>query len=226
MPRALSLTAAHIARVHRVVPDTGPPEGSVLHSDADYGAWVDRMVATAPSGPVRLFAFGSLIWKPEIAHAGECPATAHGWHRSFCLRMIRFRATPDCPGLMMALDHGGTCKGVLYDLPDEDRTAQFDRLFRREFTFKPINNMPRWISVRTPDGPATALAFVMNRASPAYIRLSLDDQAEMLARACGNWGTGAEYLMNTVAHLESRGIHDRTLWALQARVAARIDATP
>ena len=223
MPRTLSLTPAHIARVHRAVTDTGPPPGMVLHTDADYAGWVTRMTATAPPGPLRLFAFGSLIWKPEIAHTAECPATAHGWHRSFCLRMIRMRATPDCPGLMMALDRGGTCKGVLYDLPPEDVPGQLDRLFRREFTVKPINNVPHWITVRTPEGPATALAFTMNRASPAYIRLPLDDQAEMLSRACGYWGTGAEYLMNTVTHLEQRGIHDRTLWALQSRVAALID---
>lgn len=227
MPRTLSLTPAHIARVHRAVPDTGPPPGMVLHTDADYAEWVARTLAKAPAGPVRLFAYGSLIWKPEIAHTAESPATAHGWHRSFCLRMIRYRATPDCPGLMMALDRGGTCKGVLYDLPDEDPGPLLDRLFRREFTVKPINSMPQWITVRTPDGPATALAFVMNRASPAYTgRLPLADQADMLSRACGYWGSGAEYLMNTVAHLEQRGIHDRGLWALQRLVAARIDANP
>ena len=224
MSRIPSLTPAHIARIHRPVADTGPPPGMVLHDDADYAEWVAQMAATAPPGPLRLFAYGSLIWKPEIAHTSECPATAPGWHRSFCLSMIRYRATPDCPGLMMALDRGGACKGMLYDLPDDDRTAQLDRLFRREFTVKPINSMPRWITVRTDQGTATALAFVMNRASPAYVRLTLDDQAARLARACGHWGTGAEYLLNTVTHLEQRGIHDRTLWALQARVAALITA--
>ena len=138
--------------------------------------------------------------------------------------MIRYRATPDCPGLMMALDRGGSCKGVLYDLPEGDLTATLDRLFRREFTVKPINSMPQWITVRTADGPATALSFVMNRASPAYVRLPLTDQAAMLSHVCGHWGSGAEYLVNTVTHLEARGIRDRGLWDLQRLVAARIDA--
>jgi len=224
MPRTLSLTPAHIARVHRDGPDTGPPPGMVLHDAADYAAWVARIAERAPPRPLRLFAYGSLIWKPEIAHTAEVPATAHGWHRSFCLKMIRYRATPDCPGLMMALDRGGSCKGVLYDLTPEDPAPQLDRLFRREFTVKPINSMPRWITVRTAEGPATALAFVMNRASPAYLRLSLPDQAAMLARACGHWGSGAEYLLNTVTHLQARGIHDRGLWTLQRLVAERIEA--
>lgn len=225
MPRTLSLTPAHIARIHREVPDTGPPPGMELQTDADYAEWVARMIASAPAGPLRLFAYGSLIWKPEIAHTAETPATAHGWHRSFCLRMIRYRATPDCPGLMMALDRGGNCNGILYDLPAEDLAPQLDRLFRREFTVKPINSMPRWITVRTARGPAQALAFVMNRASPAYTRLPPAEQAELLARACGHWGSGAEYLLNTVTHLEARGIHDRGLWSLQRLVAARIDQT-
>lgn len=47
----------------------------------------------------------------------------------------------------------------------------------------------------------------------------------MLARACGHWGTGAEYLLNTVTHLQARGIHDAGLWHLQRLVAQRIEAS-
>ena len=46
----------------------------------------------------------------------------------------------------------------------------------------------------------------------------------MLATACGHWGSCADYLYNTVANLESRGIHDRHLWRLQELVAAEIQA--
>jgi cation transport protein ChaC len=86
--------------------------------------------------------------------------------------------------------------------------------------------MPRWITVETASGPVTALTFVMNRASPLYAgRLSLDAVADVLARACGHWGTGAEYLLNTVSHLEAKGIDDRNLWRLQRLVGERIDAS-
>ena len=125
---------------------------------------------------------------------------------------------------MMALDRGGQCRGVLYELPLENLEHQLDRLFRREFTVKPINNVPRWITVQTASGPLKALAFVMNRASPYYAgRLPLEDVARTLAMACGHWGSGAEYLLNTVTNLEARGIHDRNLWRLQQLVAAQID---
>lgn len=225
--RRPALSPAHIARIHRTIEDTGPPPGIEQQTDADYAAWVARMADShpAPNRPTWLFAYGSLIWKPEIEHVSERPGTARGWHRSFCLRMHRFRGTVDRPGLMMALDRGGQCRGVLYELPRADLDQQLDRLFRREFTVKPINSMPRWLTVETFSGPVVALGFVMNRASPYYTgRLPAEEVAQVLAGACGHWGTGAEYLLNTVTHLEARGIHDRGLWRLQQLVAERIDA--
>lgn len=224
--RKMSLTPEHIARVHRIVEDEGPAPGAQLHADADYDDWVDRMVQTHPDpcAPTRIFAYGSLIWKPEIEHTDEEIGNARGWHRSFCFRMPRFRGTNSQPGLMMALDRGGQCKGILYTLPASDLVGQFGKLFRREFTYKPANSMPKWISVSTTTGVVPALTFVMNRASPLYAgRLAPEDVADILANACGHWGSGAEYLHNTVASLEKKGIHDSNLWRLQRLVAERIE---
>jgi len=224
--RRMSLTPEHIARVHRVVADAGVAPGVELHSDAEYDGWVARIIAAhpAPGATTRLFAYGSLIWKPEIEHNGEQTAVARGWHRAFCLRIQRFRGTAEQPGLMMALDRGGQCSGVLFDLPAGALEDRLGRLFRREFTYKPINSMPRWITVQTAAGPVPALTFVTNRASPLYAgRLSPEAVARVLARACGHWGSGAEYLLNTVTQLEAKGIHDSALWRLQALVAACIE---
>lgn len=224
--RILSLTPAHVARVHRVVEDAGPPPGQQSQSNEDYAWWVADMIAAhpAPGQPTRLFAYGSLIWRPEIEHVGEQGAILHGWHRSFCLRQYRFRGSPDFPGLMMSLDEGGECQGVLFELPQEDLARQLDRLFRREFTVKPNTNTPRWLTVETETGPVAALAFVMNRTSQLYCgNLPLEEVAEILARSCGHFGTGAEYLLNTVTELEARGMHDEGLWQLQELVSRRID---
>ena len=224
MPKQMHLTEAHIARVHRVVQDQGAP-ATDLHNNADYAERVQHILQThpAPNQPTRLFAYGSLIWKPEIPHTAEATATAHGWHRAFCLRQTRFRGTPDQPGLMMALDRGGQCKGMLYTLPPDDLPAQLDRLFRREFTVKPITNMPRWIKVASEGQTCPALAFIINRASANYARrLTPEAVADILSKACGPIGSGAEYLFLTVAHLEAKGIHDTHLWHLQRLVADRI----
>jgi len=224
--RQMALTRDLVARVHRVLEDPGPEPSLVYHSEDDYDAIVQTMLASHPAGEdTWLFAYGSLIWKPEVEHIEARRGTAHGWHRSFCFRITRFRATKDQPGLMMALDRGGQCKGLLYRLPHVALQAQLGKLFRREFTTKPPNSMPRWIRVATEEGTVTALTFVMNRKAQAYVgRLALEDVADVLAKACGHWGSGAEYLHNTVMHLAEHGIHDSNLWLLQRLVAAKIDA--
>ena len=90
-------------------------------------------------------------------------------------------------------------------------------------TVKPPNNIPRWITMETDQGSLGAHTFVMNRRSRFYMgRLPPEQVADVLARACGHWGSCAEYLHNTVAHLEEQGIRDRILWRLQALVADRI----
>jgi cation transport protein ChaC len=86
---------------------------------------------------------------------------------------------------------------------------------------------PAWIEVRVQGekGTRRALAFTANPESPNYAgALPLEEVAACLAQACGHWGTGAEYLLQTVAALEREGFHDPALWALQERVAEIIEA--
>jgi cation transport protein ChaC len=220
----MDLTADLVTRVQRALEDSGPDPDWTYHTDEDYAALVHSLMASRPGGPdTWLFAYGSLIWRPEIEHVEARKGTARGWHRSFCFRIERFRGTKEQPGLMMSLDRGGQCQGVLFRLAPENLEAQLDKLVRREITVKPPNNIPRWIAVATEQGPLRAIAFVMNRRSRFYTgRLSPEAVADVVARACGHWGSCAEYLHNTVAHLEELGIHDRSLWRLQALVAERI----
>jgi glutathione-specific gamma-glutamylcyclotransferase len=144
----MALTPDLVALVHRSLEDPGPESGLVYHTAEDYDAVVARMLAThPPRQDARLFAYGSLIWKPEVEHIEARRGTAHGWHRSFCFRITRWRATREQPGLMMAMDRGGQCRGILYRLPAQSLPEQLGKLFRREFTVKPANSMPRWINV-------------------------------------------------------------------------------
>lgn len=222
----MTLTADHVASVHRVLTDTGPEPHRDYMTDADYEAMVHSVLADHPRGTdLWLFACGSLIWKPEVNYQEERPGIVKGWHRAFCLRIERWRGTPELPGLMMALDRGGQCQGVAYRLTDRALAEDLNKLMRREMSAIPPGNMPRWVTVHAGRETMRALAFVSNRASHEYAgRLSHDTVADVLAQACGHVGSGAEYLYNTVAHLEERGIRDRNLWRLQHMVGERIAA--
>lgn len=227
-PRKMRLTADHVARVHRAVADPGPQlmEGFRPATDADYAAIVASILASRPEGPIWLFGISSLIWKPETAFVEAVQGVARGWHRRFCLGPDhRFRGNREAPGLMMALDQGGQCRGMLFRLPEETLEAELHKLIRREVSMVPSAFPWRWIQVVTADRRMTALSFAMDRKSPRYVRGVSDDAlADMLASAVGFRGSMAEYLFSTVAKLEELGIHDRNLWRLQEMVAARIEA--
>ncbi|ESY71918.1 gamma-glutamylcyclotransferase [Mesorhizobium sp. M1050] len=218
----MALTEELVARTMRAVEDAGPTPGMVYMTDADYARVRDEVLASAPVGPTRLFAYGSLLWNPVGELRGGERAVATGWHRSFCFTVKRFRGTVERPGLMMALDRGGQCQGMVFEIA-EPVAANLEALLRREMTVLPAVNVPRWLRVRTGDGLCRALGFVVDPANPRYAG-KLDKQviAATLATAVGHWGSGAEYLFATIRHLETCGIRDRNLWRLQELVAEEI----
>jgi glutathione-specific gamma-glutamylcyclotransferase len=225
--RRMRLTRELVARVARDVEDPGPAPGRSYAVDADYEATARALLAAGPaSGEVWVFAYGSLIWKPACDIVDQRVATLRGWHRAFCLGWDRrFRGSDEQPGLMLALDRGGTCKGVAQRLPPDAVDANLGKLLRREMQTRPSPFPPRWVSIATAAGPLRAITFAIDRNSDAYVAgLSAEEIADVLAVAVGHWGSMAEYLHNTVEHLEELGIDDRFLWRLQELVAERIEA--
>jgi cation transport protein ChaC len=228
MSRSLRLTERHVDLLRREIPDPGPQliEGFRPATDADYAEAVAGMLATRPPGGFWLFGISSLIWRPETAFTERREGVARGWHRRFCLGWdYRYRGCREAPGLMMALDRGGQCRGMLYRLPEDELEAELHKLIRREQSMVPSAFPWRWIHVTTAEGPVRALTFPVDRKSPRYVAgLSEDELVEMLATAYGFRGSMVEYLHSTVSMLESLGIHDRNLWRLQALVADHLDA--
>jgi cation transport protein ChaC len=220
------LTPDLVAKVHRVVPEPAPPPAATLLGDADYAVLVERLLEGWQGGDFHVFVYGSLLWKPACPVDGEMPALLRGWHRRFCLMLERFRGTPEQPGLMMALDRGGACRGAVQRLSGGDIPERLLALLRREMVIRPAANVPRWMTVETAGGPVRAMGFVADRRHSIFVRPSLDETVAILACACGYAGSGAEYLANTVTALAERGIRDSYLWQLQALVAERIKALP
>ncbi|HYU11537.1 MAG TPA: gamma-glutamylcyclotransferase [Stellaceae bacterium] len=179
--------------------------------------WVAALRDSAE--PLWLFAYGSLMWNPEMPFAERRPALLRGYHRSFCLYSRDYRGTPERPGLVLGLDRGGACRGIAYRLPQEGLGSAIDRVWAREMAGEVYRMRP--VTVATPQGPLAAYAFVVRRDRPDYAgRLSLDDTARIIAVATGGRGTGRDYLANTVRHLEELGIADGPLHQLQERVEA------
>ncbi len=163
--RSLTLTAELVARASRVVEDAGPSPDAVYLTDADYDVIVRQTLAQGPPGDLWVFGYGSLLWKPAFDFAESRMATVRGWHRSFCIKVARFRGTRDLNGLMMALDRGGQCRGMVFRVPADRAEAVLHALFRRELVVKPPGTPPRWLAARTDEGPIRALGFVVDPRS-------------------------------------------------------------
>ena len=222
MTRTLRLTPELVARLPPRVDERGPIRWDV--PDAWYGEAAAQIVSRLPEdGALWIFAIGSLIWKPRFPVAERRPAVVRGWHRAFCLGPdTRYRGNPAAPGLMLSLDRGGQCRGLAMRMDPTDLAASLEALLRLE---PPIPT--RRVRALTADGPVQAIAFTSDRRHIHYAgRFPEAEIADRLAAAVGHVGTMAEYLLNTVTHLEAAGIHDRRLWRMQALVAERLERLP
>jgi cation transport protein ChaC len=191
---------------------------------AERAAQVKAILARAPRpGGVWVFAFGSLLWNPAFHFVEQRTARIHGFHRQFCLWARAGRGTPERPGLMLSLESGGSCTGVVYRLARRSAATELDVIWRREMltmAYRPV-----WTVARTPAGPVPAIAFSVNREHERYVPgLEDTEVARYLALGAGPMGRCCDYLFNTVQHLRQLGIRDRRLEALEAKVASRLKA--
>ncbi len=192
-----------------------------LLTEADRIASLRQMLALRPQGHVWVFGYGSLIWNSAIKSVERRSASIDGWHRSFCLSITALRATADRPGLMLALDRGGSCRGVAYRLAEEDVERELRLLWRREMVCGAY--VPRWVELRTSDGEpfGWAVAFTIDAGDPQYAgNLDEDTVVHRLATASGGLGSSADYLFRTHDSLHAHGIRDARLERLASLVRA------
>ena len=172
-----------------------------------------------------IFAYGSLMWNPAMHVAETRSGLVHGHHRVFCLSMMMGRGSPECPGLMLALDRGGSCRGLVHRIAPEHVESELKILWMREMLGGAYR--PRWLEVRTAQGPVRAIAFVANARHPRYVgKLPETAMAERIARAAGNLGTNRHYLYRVIEHLEALGIEDGPLHRLEREVRALVHRAP
>lgn len=201
--------------------------GTVFMTDEERTRQIRAMLASTPRPDrVWVFGFGSLIWNPAFHFVERRTALVRGYHRQFCLWARAGRGSPQSPGLMLALERGGSCHGVAYRIAPEQVETELDVVWRREMLTGAYRAV--WVMVRTPNGPEHAIAFAANHEHERYVRgLEIDETARFLATGKGPLGTCCDYLFDTVSHLTHLGIRDRRMEALVERVRAhQASATP
>jgi cation transport protein ChaC len=182
-----------------------------LHADEDL--WV--------------FAYGSLMWRPDFPFVERVEARLVGAHRALCVYSFVHRGTPERPGLVLGLDRGGTCRGIAYHVTAAHRANTVAYLRAREQVTSVYRECmrPIWLK-RDPERRVPALCYMVDRGHAQYAgRLTLEQQLHHVRQGRGQSGANRDYVIATVGALEQLGYRETALHLLAERLASARDVT-
>ncbi|MFT4436933.1 gamma-glutamylcyclotransferase [Caballeronia sp. 15715] len=172
----------------------------------------------ADAHDIWIFGYGSLIWNPTMHFDRRQVATLCNWHRSFCLRMVAGRGSPEMPGRMPALEAGGHTHGVAFRLPRATTDEELALVWIREMVLGSYR--PTWAPITLDDGTQThAIAFVADTAREQYeADSSVSTVAPLVASAVGKFGSNADYVLKLHAALTEGNAQDSYIDALVSEI--------
>ena len=176
-----------------------------------------------PGTPFWIFAYGSLMWNPSFSFDARHVATIRGYHRSFRVWSRINRGTPERPGLVLTLECGGSCRGLVYRIPADLVQEQMNLIWKREMNYGSYR--PKWLNCNVGGETIRALVFTVNRQCSGYAgQIPIEAVVEAIASASGRYGPAHEYLFRTTETLREHGIRDSNVEQLASLVRARIAA--
>jgi len=167
-----------------------------------------------------VFGYGSLIWRPGFEFIERVPARLLGAHRALCVYSFVHRGTPENPGLVLGLDHGGTCRGIAYRVAAKQRAATLRYLREREQVTKVyLERVRPVVLVGHAETTIRAVCYVVDRSHPQYAgKLSISEQLRLVRHGHGRSGANRDYVLATVQALESLDCRHRELHLLAERL--------
>jgi len=197
-----------------------PPPGICIRTDAELDrSMEDSLGHHDPATDLHVFGYGSLMWNPAMEVTQTGIARVQGWHRRFCLRLLLGRGTVAEPGVMLALDRGGSCRGLLFRIEAAKVQAEMRLLWRREMLAGSYD--ARWVTARSSGVTVRALTFVANRHHERYLGARpIHDVVRLIRTGRGPLGTSRAYFDSTLQTLERLRIRDLGMERL--RLAIRL----
>ncbi len=156
----------------------------------------------AMSNTIWLFAYGSLIWDRPFEVLQEEKAILPNFSRRFCVYSHVYRGTYKKPGLVLGLDKGDCCEGLIFEISEAD----YQKVYEREMVTKVYHE------VIVPMEGKSVRTFVADCAHPQYAgQLSIQGKLEIIKTATGKAGSSAEYFLKTIQGLQKHNIQDNYL---------------
>ena len=161
-----------------------------------------------------VFGYGSLLWNPGFEAVEQHRAKLPDYHRALCIYSWIYRGTQDNPGLVLGLDHGGSCMGLAFRVIAEKREETLAYLRARELVTDVY--LEKIVSIELDDGRTVeAVTYIVDRDNQQYApNLSVERAASLIKGASGRGGPNPDYVLSTRDHLRQLDIHDETLEAI------------
>jgi glutathione-specific gamma-glutamylcyclotransferase len=171
-------------------------------------------------GELWVFAYGSLMWRPDFEFLERRPARLVGARRALCVYSFVHRGTPETPGLVLGLDRGGNCRGIAYRVAADKRAQTIDYLRGREQVTLVYREAmrPIWLD-DDPQQSVQALCYVVDRGHVQYAgKLTLERQLHFVRQGHGRSGNNRDYVLDAVKEIERQGYRDAQLHLLAERL--------
>lgn len=178
----------------------------------------ETLLKRPDSGDIWIFGCGSLIWNPLLDFDRQENVTLHGWHRSFCLRIIAGRGSEQTPGRMLALEPGGSTEGVAFRLSAANLHEELRMVWIREMVAG--SYCPTWAPVTLADGSnVNAIIFAAEPTRQQYESdSSVATIAPLINIASGLYGSNAEYVFKLESALADKELKDDYVAALASEL--------
>lgn len=171
---------------------------------------------------IRVFGYGSLIWKPDFEYDNKYEGYIEGYERRFWQGSVHHRGTVERPGRCLTVTKmkNGRCSGVVFEVTGAEKIkAALEHLETRERHIGGYDAVIVPVHISDVNGNMTSLQSIMYYATPEN-ELFMDQciccmrgldtstqctclevMAEEIATARGVCGYNCEYLLRTTDYM-------------------------
>ena len=161
------------------------------------------------------------MWRPGFEFVSARLAKLEGYHRRLAVFSNHYRGTDEKPGLVVGLDVGGECFGLIYEILAPQWESVIDYVRKRELLGDVYDERKLNFSIVETGEAVGALTYVVRHQSKQYVpAMTVDELLPFINQGLGTMGSCKDYVANTLTHLRQLGIHDADLERFASYVMA------